>query len=167
MWEGFSVFSPFDRRCRAPQRWQWEAVPERSSPPQPSFTTNRRYCLLHSPFVTSWTTAPLLWHAAEKLWILWLFHNFLLHFMCHTYEISLMLSLQLLTDWKRLEAAVQLLEYYWYATIFSQVIRDERVHHNNVAASYGNHYNETGYSPPAFYIVICWFLSQHCLCPVY
>lgn len=48
-----SHFSVFDRRCRAPQRWQWEAVPERSSPPQPSFTIKKRYWLLHSPSVPS------------------------------------------------------------------------------------------------------------------
>uniref|UniRef100_H3BXP2 Xin actin binding repeat containing 2 n=1 Tax=Tetraodon nigroviridis TaxID=99883 RepID=H3BXP2_TETNG len=36
----------------------------------------------------------------------------------------------------------------------SDMIQDERLNHN-LAASYGNHYNETGSSAHAFYIVIC------------
>lgn len=48
----------------------------------------------------------------------------------------------------------------FFSAIISQVIHDERFHHNSIAASYGSHYNETGDSAPVFYIVICTFLSE-------
>ena len=55
----------FDRRCPAPQRWQWEAVPERSSPLQPSFIISRRYWLFRAAYTKSCKDKLLELHSVE------------------------------------------------------------------------------------------------------
>lgn len=113
--EGFSVFFLIWRRCPLPPRWMWEAVSEKPARPQASFKISKRYLCRMSHPKGPGLSAP--WHVLNNTTVLSISNGMDNKFVtiAHTNE--------------------------WFAF---QVIHDERVYHNNVAASHGND-NETGY----------------------